>query len=328
MSAQPLVVTANPNSLGDRAAMGLPGHLVDRLPADVFARHADLLRGRPERLAALCEDRGEPFERRYVAGSVLGMVGDPRIVADDPRMVDVPAGHAEIGLPEDRVDAVVERWASVAVVPDWIRKECPRHTVSLPAFRIMRYPVTNQEYLAFLADTRAEALPSSWPFGAYPHQRANHPVWTVRPEHAEAYAAWLSARTGRRFRLPSEAEWEYAAGGGAHEYPWGGEFLPDHANTVESGPLCTTPVGVYPAGRSPFGADDMAGNVEELVADDYAAYPGGLPVADDLMRDGRPYRVCRGGSFTRFGDLTRCTRRHGWFARDLYAIGFRLAEDA
>ncbi|ALG09667.1 formylglycine-generating enzyme family protein [Kibdelosporangium phytohabitans] len=328
MAPNPAPVAANPNALGDREAMGLPGHLAERLPSDVFARHRDLLRDTPERLVARCEDGDEPFERRYVAGSVLGMLGDPRVDPDDPRMVDVPAGRAELGLPEDQVDAVVAQWAPVGVVADWIRKECPRHSVVLPSFRIMRYPVTNLEYRAFLRDTGTDALPSSWLFGGYPHQRANHPVWTVRPDQADAYAAWLAARTGRRFRLPSEAEWEYAAGGGVHEYPWGGQFLPDHANTVEDGPLCTTPVGLYPAGRSPFGADDMAGNVEEFVADDYAAYPGGAPVDDDLKRDGQSYRVARGGSFTRFGDLARCTRRHGWFDRDLYAIGFRLAEDA
>jgi formylglycine-generating enzyme required for sulfatase activity len=82
---------------------------------------------------------------------------------------------------------------------------------------------------------------------------------------------------------------------------------------------------MYPAGRSPFGAADMGGNVEEYVADDYRPYPGGETVEDDL--GGRvPYRVARGGGFTRFADLARCRRRHGWYHRDMYAMGFRLAE--
>lgn len=330
MTALPLPRVHDPNRLPDRAAMGLPGALVERLPHDVFGRHADLFRASPPDLAGLCEDPSVPFERRYAAGSLLGLLGDPRIRPDDPVMVDVPAATVGIGLDEPRVAEVVDRWRAVGVIDDWIRKECPRHTVRVDAFRIARYPVTNAEYRVFLADTGAEALPTSWEFGRYPVDRANHPVWTVRPEHADAYAGWLAARTGRRFRLPTEAEWEYAAGGGRrdHDYPWGAAFLPDHANTVESGPLTTTPVGVYPAGRTVFGADDMAGNTEEFVADDFLPYPGGADIADDLLRAAGGYRVARGGSFTRFGDLARCSRRHGWFDRRIYAIGFRLAETA
>jgi formylglycine-generating enzyme required for sulfatase activity len=323
-----LPVLRDPNALRDRTAMGLPDSLVERLPHDLFARQADLLRCAAEELIGACTSESMEFDRRYAAGSILAMTGDRRIRPDDPELVAVPAARVAIGLPVEDVERVVSHWSDVGVVPSWIQKECPRHETQIGAFRIMRYPVTNLEYRAFLDGTGLEALPTSWQFGCYPAHHANHPVWTVRPEHADAYAAWLSARTGRCFRLPTEAEWEYTASGGLtdHQYPWGVEFLPDHANTVEFGPLTTTPVGIYPAGRSPMGADDMAGNVEEFVADDYAPYPGGAPVADDLMTTGR-YRVTRGGSFTRFGDLARCTRRHGWFDRRIYAIGFRLVEE-
>jgi formylglycine-generating enzyme required for sulfatase activity len=323
------VVLGNPHELDDRAAMGLPATFVERLPPDLFAAQADLFRLPADRLAAVCASESVPLGRRYAAGSILALVGDPRIRPDDPEAVDVPAAWVMIGLPADEVGRVVDRWSGVGVVESWIRKECPRHATWIGAFRIMRYPVTNLEYRAFLDDTGLDALPTSWRLGCYPAHRANHPVWTVRPEHADAYAAWLAARTGRRFRLPTEAEWEYAASGGRadHEYPWGAEFQPGFANTVEAGPLATTPVGIYPAGRSPFGAADMAGNVEEFVADEYAPYPGGTPVADDLVTTAGAYRVARGGSFTRFGDLARCTRRHGWFDRQIYAVGFRLVEE-
>ncbi|GHJ37204.1 SUMF1/EgtB/PvdO family nonheme iron enzyme [Streptomyces sp. TS71-3] len=327
MSTDVLPAVRNPNEVSDREAMGLPGRLVERLPHDVFAAHPDLFTRPVRQLAELCADPAEPFGRRYAAGGILGLRGDPRIRPDDPELVDVPAGTAELGIPEDQVASVVERWARYGVVDSWIRKECPRHRVDVAAFRIMRYPVTNLEYRRYLTDTGSPALPTSWQFGAYPLARANHPVWTVRPEDADAYAAWLSARTGRRFELPTEAEWEYAAGGGdGREFPWPGGFLDDHANTVEQGPLDTTPVGVYPAGRTPFGADDMAGNVEEYTADDYRPYDGGAPVDDDLLVTRGSYRVARGGSFTRYGDLARCARRHGWFDRPIYAIGFRLVE--
>lgn len=275
-------VAMDPNRVDSRAAMGLPARLVDRLPADLFATHRELLAADPATLVRLVADPAEPFARRLVAGQVLALVGDFRIDTFDPAIVRVPAA---------------------------------------------RYPVTNQEYREFLGDTGYETLPTGWQFGRYPEHLANHPVWTVSAEAADEYAGWLSRRTGRAFRLPSEAEWEYAASGGtAREFPWGDEFTPDRANSVEFGPLTTTPVGVYPLGRSAFGVDDMAGNVEEYVADVYRPYPGGPRVVDDLLRQGTTYRVARGGSFTRFGDLMRCRRRHGWYDRPIYVMGFRLAE--
>ena len=71
----------------------------------------------------------------------------------------------------------------------------------------------------------------------------------------------------------------------------------------------------------------MAGNVEEYVADDYAAYPGGAFIADHLVQIHGRYRVARGGSFARFRDLARTRRRHGFNPRSAtYAMGFRLAE--
>ncbi|WP_269766951.1 formylglycine-generating enzyme family protein [Burkholderia ubonensis] len=66
---------------------------------------------------------------------------------------------------------------------------------------------------------------SSRQLSSYPSHLANHPVWTVPPEAADAYVAWLARRTGRRFRLPLEAEWEYAASNGdGREFPWGDAF--------------------------------------------------------------------------------------------------------
>lgn len=316
----------NPNRLTDREAMGLPETFVARLPATLLAGHRDLPCVEPGELAALAADPRQPFERRYAAGTLLGLVGDPRIRPLDPCMFAIPAARATLGLSRADVSRVVAQWGDVGVIEPWIAKECPRYEVQIAEFALMRYPVTNLEYRLFLEHTGLALLPTSWTFGAYPAERANHPVWSVPPEAADRYAQWLSDATGRRFRLPSEAEWEYAASGGAHEYPWGDVFDPRAANTVEAGPLGTTPVGIFPDGRSPFGIDDMGGNVEEYVADDYRPYPGGAPVDDDLVLSQGAYRVARGGSFTRFGDLARCARRHGRYPRDIYAMGFRLAE--
>ncbi|WP_416973780.1 formylglycine-generating enzyme family protein [Streptomyces sp. 4F14] len=320
-------VLANPNTLSDRAAMGLPDVHVARTGGWPLREHRDLLAVPAEALVAVAEDPGQSFARRYAAGTVLGLIGDPRIRPDDPPMADVPAARVRLGLDPDDAGQVTARWRHAGVIEEWIVKECPAYEVEVPAFRIALHPVTNTEYRRFLEDTGATGLPTSWRFGVHPDGLGNHPVWTVSPEAADAYAAWLSVRTGRAFRLPTEAEWEYAAAGPAgREFPWGEAFEPGLANTVESGPLTTTPIGVYPGGRSPFGVHDMAGNVEEYTADDYRPYPGGSFVGDDLAVTRGAYRIARGGSFTRFGDLARTRRRHGWYERDIYAMGFRLAE--
>jgi toxoflavin biosynthesis protein ToxD len=311
-----------------RAEMGLPQRIVDRMPLESLQYVDDLVTTSPDVLAGIVEDESASQPRRFFAGQLLALLGDPRITPDTPTMVDIPAATIHIGLDRRSVDSVLERWAPYGLKRDWLLTECPRHQVHVPAFRLMRYPVTNYEYHGFLADTEYSSLPTSWQFGRYPHELANHPVWSVSETAASMYASWLSQRLERRFRLPTEAEWEYAAcGGDDREYPWGNEFDPDAANTVEAGPLSTTPVGMYPAGRSRSGVDDMSGNVEELVADDYAPYPDGIGTDDDLTISRQTYRVTRGGSFTRFGDLARSRNRSRRYTQQqLNAIGFRLVE--
>ncbi|MET8772505.1 SUMF1/EgtB/PvdO family nonheme iron enzyme [Streptomyces sp. NPDC004658] len=322
-------LAVNPNELDDRTAMGLPAAFTDRVDQDRLRQLTRSLAGKdPQELAARVADPEAYWLLRLAAGQLLALLGDPRIDPAAPAMEDVPAARVRLGLAADRVDAVAAAWRHVGVTRAWIAKEAPEYDADIAAFRIARYPVTNEEYRLFLTENPEAGLPTSWRFGVYPAHLANHPVWSVSPQDADAYAAWLARRTGRLFRLPTEAEWEYAASGGdGRAYPWGEEPGEDLANTVEYGPLATTPVGMYPAGRSPFGAYDMAGNVEEYVADDYRPYPGGQYVDDDLHADtDATYRVARGGSFTRYADLARCRRRHGWYRRDIYAMGFRLAE--
>lgn len=319
---------ANPNSLGDRDAMGLPPSLVSRIDHTALADACRRLAGLGvSNLVTVLETPDLPVVERYAAGALLSLLGDPRLDPLAPAMVEVPGAVVRLGLAADQVDDVTETWRHVGVVREWIEKETPQYETRVADFRIARYPVTNQEYRVFAQETATRWLPTSWTFGAYPPELANHPVWTVPAEAADAYARWLAERTGRGFRLPTEAEWEYAASGGdGREYPWGDVFDEDRANTVEHGPLHTSPVGVFPGGRSLFGADDMGGNVEEYVADEYAPYPGGAQIDDDLLRESGGYRVARGGSFTRFGDLARCRRRHGRYGKAIYAMGFRLAE--
>ena len=322
-------LTDNPNHLTDREAMALPTSFVARTPLNLLADDPDLLCIEPAQWVEIIEDPQAPFNRRYAAGTLLGLMGDPRIRPFDPQMRRLSAANVQLGTDPEQVARVVAEWNRVGVLESWIEKECPRYTTHVEAFAMMQYPVTNLEYRLFLEQTNVSWLPTSWTFGVYPIERANHPVWSVSEKAADAYAKWLSKATGRSFRLPTEAEWEYAASGGVGvEYPWGNVFDPHAANTVESGPLTTTPVGIFPQGRSAFGIDDMAGNVEEYVSNDYQPYSGGRNIADDLAVTQGAYRIARGGSFSRFGDLARCARRHGRYQRDIYAMGFRLVQSS
>jgi len=315
----------------DRERLGLPEHYVDALlDGQVTVAYATLRGASREHLLQTLVSPNTTVAERIASGNLLALIGDPRISIDHPDMVDIPGGDIEIGLATDDVSKVLERFSQLGLDRSWIEKECPRHRVVLSPYRIARYQITNSEYREFLLETGHRDLPSSWAFRRFPQERANHPVYTVSADSAGAFAYWLARRTGRTFRLPTEAEWEWAAAGAdGREFPWGSHFDAHLTNTAETGLFTTTPVGAFVGGESPFGIADMAGNVEEYVADAYAAYPGGTFVADHLAIIHGSYLVARGGSFTRFRDLARTRRRHGHNPRSAtYAMGFRLAESA
>jgi len=317
-------------NMTDRERLGLPDHYMPTRFEDIIpGLYRKLLGKDAHEYLAMIGNRNIPLAERLVAGNILALIGDPRINPLQPDMIAIKGGEVSVGLDESEIGSVMSRFQHIGLDEKWILKECPKHVVSLKDFRMGKYPVTNQEYRAFLLDTRYPELPTSWEFRRYPAERANHPVFTLSSAATDAYASWLSQKTGRAFRLPSEAEWEYAAAGpDGLEFPWGSEFEPDFANTVETGIFSTTPVGIFVEGNSPFGLADMAGNVEEYVLDLYAAYTSGQFISDHLVQLNGAYRVARGGCFSRLRDLARTRRRHGRNpASQTYAMGFRLVED-
>ena len=242
-------------------------------------------------------------------------------------MCNIEGANVSVGLEEAQLEKALLQMQNLGIDPNWIRKEIPRHSVQLSAYAIGRYPVTNQEYREFLLDTSDPGIPSMWRFGCFDPTVANHPVHTVTAAAAQRYCAWLAKRTGRHFRLPTEAEWEYAAAGPQGlEFPWGNCYRADCANTAEEGFITSSPVGAFPAGKAWCGTEDMAGNVEEFTSDFYGPYPGAEKIEDDLSLQLQTYNVARGGSYTRFFDLARTRRRHGHYQKHIYVMGFRLAE--
>lgn len=204
----------------------------------------------------------------------------------------------------------------------------PRREVFVDAFYIDRYEVTVGRYAKFLAATASLRAPEAWE-SADLATDAELPVIGVDWFDAAAYCAWV----GRR--LPTEAEWEKAARGtDGRRYPWGDAAATlEHANFHNTSPEPYDgglhAVGSHPAGRSPYGAHDMAGNVNEWVADWYAAGFRAGDVRNPKGPESGKARVIRGGGRLEREDWIGSARRyHG--APELRGedIGFRCAADA
>ncbi len=208
------------------------------------------------------------------------------------------------------------------------RDQQPPHRVTVPSFFMGKYEVTFDQYDLFARDTNRD-FPGDKGWG-----RGNRPVVKVSWEDATAYAKWLSEKAGKKYRLPTEAEWEYAARAGtATTFYWGDDIVTDRANCDGCGSRWdgskTAPVGSFSANS--FGLHDMAGNVWEWVQDTIHDSYEGAPADGSAWIDGdgsKYHRVLRGGSWndepsrvasayrgTYFG-MSRISRENG--------IGFRL----
>lgn len=206
----------------------------------------------------------------------------------------------------------------------------PVHPVTVSAFQLARTETTVTQYGRCVA-AKACTVPGrgeyydTWDPPVYSKPMPSHPVNEVTWDQASAFCRWAGGR------LPTEAEWEYAArGASARLFPWGDDE-PEQwksergniANALQYEFLA--PVGSFPKGRGEFGLDDLVGNAEEWVADWYGPYPSG-PQDDPTGPTTGTLRVIRGTSFKNGYHLPSCAFRRAKppDARD-FTLGFRCA---
>ncbi|MFC5481141.1 SUMF1/EgtB/PvdO family nonheme iron enzyme [Massilia suwonensis] len=253
-----------------------------------------------------------------------------------PELVVLRAGRFQMGSPEH------ERKIAMAcgAQKNWLARETPQHWVGIARpFAMGRYPVTVGEWRVFVEATGWQPGGEvDWSAPGFP-QTDMHPVVGVSWGDAQRYVAWLSERTGRRYRLPSEAEWEYACRAGTKtafsfgdaidtnlanydgNFTWNGGARGDYRRG-------TTPVDHF--APNPWGLHDMHGNVWEWVQDVMHDSYEGAPLDGSAWEEGgeRARRILRGGSWLYNPRYLRSALRNGFSAvmsNDI--VGFRVVRE-
>jgi len=307
---------------------------------------------------------------RVRAGVILAELGDPRpgVCGLPPPMVEIQGGSFVMGITEREYQQIIEDERANSLADEakrWYRDSVNTQPVTMSAFDLARYPVTNAQFQIFIAaegynpdapwwdvagrawlarDDQAttglqpwqqrttKQQPSLWEDPRFGIARPNHPVVGVNWYEATAFCWWLThhyLNDGYTYRLPSEAEWEYAARGtDRHTYPWG-NLEPDaeraNFNQEYNG---TSAVGCFPAGATPgTGLLDMAGNVWEWTRSVYRPYP--YDPTDGREDDTEPAQkrfTLRGGAWFYLPINLRAAYRYRLTPVDHdQDVGFRLA---
>ena len=274
---------------------------------------------------ALAEDH-EHFEHKRSLDTELWPPGHVFRDIDQPwcpEMVVIPAGSFVMGSPENEQGRMHD--------------EGPQHQVTFArSFALGRFPITFDEFDSFCTQTGREPPPDEgW-------GRGLRPVINVSFEDVEAYLLWLTKVTDQIYRLPSEAEWEYACRAGTTtRYTFGDQFSHTtiHASVASIDAVqnigeiididtvgCTAKVGSYPANS--FGLHDMHGNVEEWCADNYHLRYEDAPIDGSPWLEGGTVTGApvRGGSWLSIPQDCRAANRHGPTRDEQYnSVGFRVA---
>ncbi len=227
-----------------------------------------------------------------------------------PTMIKLAGGRYIMGSNRNQVSS--DQW--------------PAHEVEIQDFAISQTEVTFDDYDRF-AQATGRILPEDEGWG-----RGKHPVINVSWDDAVAYTKWLSERTGKKYRLPTEAEWEYAIRSGSDAtYWWGYQMEDGRANCFDCGSewdrKSTAPVGSFPSNN--FGLFDMAGNVREWVLDCYFPNYNGAPLDGSAWTErGCKERVVRGGAFDKTSDSMRSIWRGSFKPKSHFNFtGFRVVRE-
>jgi formylglycine-generating enzyme required for sulfatase activity len=290
---------------------------------------------------------GQPLPvTRAKAGRLLAHLGDPRLGVGvrsdglpDIAWCDVPAGPFLMGSTNDDKMAYDDE------------KPQHRNETITTGYLISRYAITNAQFAPFVEaggyGERRYWTKAGWerkererwagPWNpSEPYNLLNHPVVGVSWFEAVAFCRWLTERlrqngelgTGEEITLPTEAQWEKAArGADGRLYPWGHDPDPDRANYDDTGIGTTSAAGCFPGGASPYGVEDLSGNIWEWCRtkweDDYIDYRG-----DDDLR-GTDSRVFRGTPFYDAARSVRCACRYWGYPHDRGGYdGFRVVASA
>jgi formylglycine-generating enzyme required for sulfatase activity len=303
----------------------------------------DLAQRVRQRLVELMKKHRLTSVERAAAGNALARLGDPRFRSDtwflpNERLlgfVEIPAGEFLMGS-DKKKDSQADD------------DELKQHKITLPLYYLARFPVTVAQFQSFINESGYKPEHPERLQGL-----SNHPVVDVTWYEALKYCDWLTERLRNwektpspvlrdlikkqnwRVTLPSEAEWEKAArGADGRIYPWGNEADANRANYVDTGIGATSAVGCFPGGASPYGCEEMSGNVWEwtrsLWGKDWQKPDFNYPYnpTDGREKLDAPQdvlRVVRGGSFLSHHRAVRCAARHwsypyGWNG----SLGFRL----
>jgi formylglycine-generating enzyme required for sulfatase activity len=234
----------------------------------------------------------------------------------EPKTVLIPEGPFLMGSPQG------------SGVP---ANECPQHTVTLPAYRIGIYPVTNSQFEEFVREKNIPVAPvMGWDGQRVPPSLENHPVMGVTWYEALAYCQWLSEKTGRTYSIPNEAQWERACRGvNGFLYPWGNELVQGRSN---HGCKSVSAVDAYPA-QNESGCFDMVGNVRQWTCslwgekrsqpDARYSYPWKDDQRNSLSVNRQIRRVVRGSSMGDAPTILRCSSRSGQSPDDPGLPGMR-----
>ncbi len=204
--------------------------------------------------------------------------------------------------------------------------ERPRHRVWVDSFELAETQVTNADYARYLSATTATP-PPHWHDSNFSH--SDQPVVAVSWFEAAAYCEWLSAATGRSYRLPTEAEWERAARGGVDDqpFPWGDQ--PPQSRPGYASKWKTGPEPVRRSGPNPYGLYEMCENVHEWCCDWFdGSYYLHSPERNPSGPDTGARRASRGGSWRHHVKNSKCYTRSSIPPGFQYAdYGFRVARE-